>query len=35
MVKEGDIGVDIGPTPSATGNDLILNDGNGVINIVE
>jgi hypothetical protein len=35
VVKEGNIGIDIGPTPSATGNDLILNDGNWVVDIME
>jgi len=35
VVKEGDIGIDIGPTPSATGNDLILNDRDWVVNIME
>jgi hypothetical protein len=35
MVKEGDIGINVGPTPSATGNDLILYDGNWVVNIME
>lgn len=35
MVEESDVWINIRSTPSATGNDLVLDNGNWIINIME